>query len=517
MTINEPTSGITKTISPLTPEQRRVVMERFDRANQVIATGDFDYGIQLLLTCCKLDPANLQYRQTLRRTQKAKYDNNLRGSRLASVSTVKSRTRMKLAKRNQGYLEILEYGEIILSSNPWDLDAQMDMAEAADNLGLLDVAIFLLDQARQKYPKDATLNRALARLFEKRGNFAHAITLWQLVKEVAPKDVEASHKAKDLAASETIKRGNYVEGASASSEQPSLNATGNASESPTGTTTLGKTAETAALASGTSKSAKKETSTIDRISRETTDLLQKIQASPTDPSLYLQLAHVYARHHQFERARSALQQGLSATGNHYSITYELLELELDPLRKDLAITEHKIAQAKLRTSDDTDESPSLSELEVIHTKLKKEINQREIDLWRAKSARFPNEFGHRIELGIRLFRAELYDQAIVEFQQARRDPRQPWKALLNLGHCFKKRNNWKLAQRNYEEALAQLPSTEEEARKEVLYELAIGLAEHNEFLRAVELAHELANLDFSFRNISTLIDQWEARLQEAES
>ena len=81
------------------------------------------------------------------------------------------------------------------------------MAEAFDALGLGDLAVFTLDQARQKYPKDATLNRALARLFEKRGDFQKAIVLWQLVKEKHPTDVEAAHKAKDLAASETIAKG----------------------------------------------------------------------------------------------------------------------------------------------------------------------------------------------------------------------------------------------------------------------------------------------------------------------
>ena len=37
--------------------------------------------------------------------------------------------------------------------------------------------------------------------------------LWQLVKEAHPTDVEAAHKAKDLAASETIARGQYEEAA----------------------------------------------------------------------------------------------------------------------------------------------------------------------------------------------------------------------------------------------------------------------------------------------------------------
>ncbi len=50
------------------PEHRRVAAGQFERANQVVATGNFDYGIRLLLSCCQLDPSNLIYRQALRRT-----------------------------------------------------------------------------------------------------------------------------------------------------------------------------------------------------------------------------------------------------------------------------------------------------------------------------------------------------------------------------------------------------------------------------------------------------------------
>ena len=38
------------------PEQRRVTAGQFERANQVIAKGDFDYGVRLLLSCCHRTP-----------------------------------------------------------------------------------------------------------------------------------------------------------------------------------------------------------------------------------------------------------------------------------------------------------------------------------------------------------------------------------------------------------------------------------------------------------------------------
>src|ERR671922_1347246 len=144
-------------LHPPSPEHRRIAAGKFERANQVVATGNFDYAIHLLLDCCKLDPANLLYRQALRRTEKARYRNNLRGSWLAWLTTWPTRARLKTALRAREYLKALEHGEQILARNPWDVGAQMDMAASAVVLGLLDLAIWSLEQARQKQARDPAL------------------------------------------------------------------------------------------------------------------------------------------------------------------------------------------------------------------------------------------------------------------------------------------------------------------------------------------------------------------------
>jgi len=459
----------------LSPEQRRAAAGQFDRANQVIAAGNHDYGIQLLLSCCKLDPGNLVYRQTLRRTEKAKYKNNLRGSRFAALSTSAAKARLKLAKRSRNHLKVLEHGEEVLTGNPWDTGTQMDMGEAADALGLLDMAIWILDQARQKDAELPALNRSLARLFEKRGNFTQAIFLWTLVKKVDPSDVEANHKAKDLSASETIARGNYEEAMG-------------------GDAMAGKVAPEGD--SGPRSS--------DRITREVKALETRIQTNPTHPSGYIQLSNLFRREKLQQQAREALQKGLDATGNHYQLSFELAEMELEPFRSDLALTEEKLK------ADSQNE-----ELRKIRHGLQKEINTRELDLFRLKADRFPNELAHRLEVGIRLMRLGQIDEAIKELQAARADNRIQWRSLWFLGHCFKSRNNWRLAKRNFEEALQNLPPGEDATRKEILFQLAQGSADAGDLSAAVELGHELANLDFGYKDIGRRLDEWEARVQQA--
>lgn len=488
---DRPKSPLSAGLTPPSAEHKQVALASFNKAKEAIKEGQYDYAIELLMTCCRLDPGNFFYRQTLRKTQKEKYGNNLRGSRLAFLTTRGKKARLKAAKRAGKYLQVLEIGEEILCKNPWDLSTQMDMAEAFDALGFSDLAVFSLDQARQKYPSDATLNRALARLFEKRGDFQKAIALWQLVREKYPNDVEAAHKAKDLAAAETIQRGQYQETASGSRESPALH----------------KIEDAAKL--------KQE-----KLAREAEPILKRIEADPTEPSLYVQLANLYRRYGQEDRARHALQQGLGPTGNDYRLQAELLDLELNPIRKNLDEVENRIRilQAKAgqqqQDTDDADEA-SMEELQQLRHKLAREVILREIELFRLKADRFPTDLTYRLELGMRLLKGDRAEEAIAELQQARKDERLKWKAGLYLGLAFKKRKNWRLAQRNFEEALAAVPSSEEAAKKEILFQLASGAAEEGEWQRAVDLGHELANLDYNYKNIGQLLDDWTTRLQSA--
>src|SRR5947209_3775657 len=176
------------TVPSPSPEHRRVAVGQFERANQVIASGNYDYAIQLLLTCCKLDPANLIYRQALRRTEKRKYNNNQRGSRFAFLTNGLRIARVQAALARHDYLPVLELAEQVLLRNPWDVGTQLAMAQAADALGLLDLAVWTLEQARQKDSKHVKVNRHLARLYEQRGNFAQAIALWEMIRKALPND-----------------------------------------------------------------------------------------------------------------------------------------------------------------------------------------------------------------------------------------------------------------------------------------------------------------------------------------
>ena len=473
------------TLPRLTTQQRQAAVGQFERANQILkAGGDIDYTLNLLLTCCKIDPGNLTYRQTLRQTQRTKYQNNEKGQPLATFWSLGTRLKLKKSMLKQQYAEALIQAELICMRNPWDLGAHLNMAKAFEGLSLNDHALWTLEQIRAVHPKNPKVNRPLARLYEKRGNFNQAIALWELVRVAEPHDIEAQRKAKDLAASATIAKGRYEE--AARGEVP---------------TQLAQPEKDADFEMDTMEQTEPMTEVVaDRNPREVAQALERIKKNPKNANAYLHLVSIYKKADQFDKARDTLKQALEATSNSFEIAQELLDLDIEPMRRDLAVTEERLRK-----------TPNDTELQGIRNKLTKEIHTQELAYYRQRSDRFPTDTGARFEMGLRLLRVGQTEEAIKELQAVRNDPRFHGKALFYLGFCFKARNNWRLALRNFEEALQNLGENEMFLRKEAMYYSALGHAETNDFNRALELGSDLANLDYNYKNISTLLEQWQSK------
>jgi serine/threonine protein kinase len=204
-------------LSPLTPEQRNAAMGQFERATEAIASRQRDYARHLLFSCCKLDPGNLVFRQALRRFLQAEEMLRRRRGPLSWLATWVLRAKLKTAKQTREYLKVLEYGERLLARQQGDAGASVDMAEAAEALGLLPLAVWLLEQAWKRDRSPPLLSRALAQLHERQGNYGRAGLLWKSLAEANPADVEAHQKVQNLAAKETIARGRYESAARESS------------------------------------------------------------------------------------------------------------------------------------------------------------------------------------------------------------------------------------------------------------------------------------------------------------
>jgi serine/threonine protein kinase len=193
----------------LSLEQVQAAAAQFERAQQAATKGNLEYALELLLSCCKLDPLTPSFRQKLReigRRVDARKGTGLLGG---WISTLSLRGRFRAARKARDVRKTLEYGEELLLRNPVDMKTHVEMAEAAEQAGLTRLAAWLLEQSRVQDPEYVPALRALALLYERLKDFHQAIAAWEALKKLRPHDGEAARKVQHLSANYAMSRGRF--------------------------------------------------------------------------------------------------------------------------------------------------------------------------------------------------------------------------------------------------------------------------------------------------------------------
>jgi serine/threonine protein kinase len=195
----------------ITVEQRRAAAGQYERACEVLGSDkqEKSYAHELLVSCCKLDPANTAYRRQLRQVGQDLHRRQGLGRWLSLPAALKSKALLKTAKAARDHRKVLEHGEAILARSPEDVATHLAMADAAAGLDLPFLEIWLLEQAYKEVPDSPEPMRRLAEAYEQQKELDKAIAMWQRVEKVLPQDLEASRKINALSASHTISRGKY--------------------------------------------------------------------------------------------------------------------------------------------------------------------------------------------------------------------------------------------------------------------------------------------------------------------
>jgi hypothetical protein len=178
-------------------EQRRMAAELFARAGEVLYKGDPTYALELLLSSCKLDAGCITHRQRLREVGRQVRSLNAGGG--PDTRTIRAtRGRLRSAHGLGDHRKVLEYGEELLSRCPDDGLAHVEMAAAAEALGLPTLSVWLLEEAHDRVPGDLDVLRALARTCERHGQLDAALVVWQRIHRARSSDGEASARIEAL-------------------------------------------------------------------------------------------------------------------------------------------------------------------------------------------------------------------------------------------------------------------------------------------------------------------------------
>lgn len=183
-------------------------------------SAELSASIRELEQLCFKDPANIDARRALRRLTAERKQQRRWGNWLASLWTIPVRARIGLARCLRRPASVLYWGEKLVGEKPRAMGTHCRMARAAETLGQIDLAIWLLGKARQEDARSLVVNRELARLCETQGLTKEAGYLWRTVALLAPVDVEAQFKARDMAALHTIAQNAWNPMAAVDSSRP---------------------------------------------------------------------------------------------------------------------------------------------------------------------------------------------------------------------------------------------------------------------------------------------------------
>lgn len=464
---------------------KKIAADCWRRGNEALSKENWDYSIEMFTTATKLDPGALLYRQTKRGAERKKYGDNKSGSKMGVLKLAGIKTKIKNSRRKKDWAAVDQLAEEGLSLNPWDAVLNAEMAEACQNQGFEDAAIFGFKMAIENDKSNKTYYTNLGELLEEKREFKSARECWEMAFKLDPMDGRARSKVTELMATETRVRGGY-EGADKSSgvKKQSAYDEGRATREER------HKAQAGGAPDGPGQSVE-------------ADLQRQIRKEPENKDNYIKLGDLYRRDGRLDEAKENYEKAYEFSGKDVNIGEQVENIELDQLREKLT------AAREVFNADRANE-----EAKKQVTLLSKALIKREIEVFTKRVERYPADMKVKYELAQRFIRLKKWSQAIPLLQQCVKDTRISSDALVALGKCFYADGKKELAKRQFEKALPKLsPDEKEDIYKEAHYLLASLYAASNQKTEAEDHYSEVLAVDYEYRDARERLE----KLQSGEA
>ncbi len=453
---------------PISPAKRKRLQKVFEHASKQVSQDNFDYATELLGQCVLGDPGNLVYVQSYIGNLQKKYKNNRKGANfIAQLGQRGAKNAARKAVTQEKWMEVIRNGLKVLTVNPWDVGTLTAMATASEKMGDDEVELFYLKCALQANMNDPDVNLQCAEALAARSQYDQAIACLHRVEKVRPEDEEVQKLISKYAVQKTIDRGGLGKGAPTKTQQAAV------SEGP-------------------------------EISREE-QLKQAVRRKPDELVPYQELSQYYIDEEQYEKAATVMEKAYEVSGEDADVRERWEDVQLRALR-----------QRIIAAQDEVDKGGGEPAKEAL-TKAQNALVEKEVEVFEKRVERYPNNLEFKFKLGQRYQLAGRYNDAIKQFQASRTDPRRKGVCMLCLGQCFQKIKQNRLAMSHYESAIQEIPDRDAENRKTALY-LAGKISMRLEDLETAEKhLTTLAGLDFTYRDVSALLDTIAQRRENDEA
>ena len=419
-----------------------------------MARGGYEYADKIYFAECVLqDPGNPIYAQTFLANLKKKFgDKKKKPSSFVSAGK-------KLVVDARKPENVFKVNIEALQSNPWDIESLIATGKACEALGYPESAIIYFQAAIDVDPNHLGANTVCCAALREAADYDGAIVCAQRVLKRQPNNHDIRKRLNDLYAEKAIHKGKYAQG-----------------RQPVDTTAVPEDEDVM----GRSLTVEEQ-------------IERRIAKNPLDTANYAELAQWYYRQSELVKAEECYARAVSVSQDAPEMVEQLLDAQKKRLR----------AEA-LRLKEEYEKNPN-EELKSVFFSTRDQYDDKCMELAQHRVKHYPEHTGYRYEYGTLLKKRGHVKEAITEFQFAKSEPSRLGECLLALGQCFQMIKQYKLAMTHYDEALQTLESGD--SKKKALYsamKLAFALEDYS---LAETYGHQLAAIDFSYRDIGDLLEQ----------
>ncbi|PWL69764.1 MAG: hypothetical protein DBY30_00025 [Verrucomicrobia bacterium] len=434
------------------------------------------YTIDICATILAKYPSCVDVRKIMRQAQFKKYG---KGNPVAKLSgdvqgMVLSMKAPSMIKKGQA-LEVMAQAEHLLSQCPQNASALKALASAAESLSYWGTAASAYMAIAQFQPKNEKNLLALANAYVKNKQPDEAAQVCEQILRRNPSNGDAQALARSASVIKTMNKGNWEkEGGDFRDKLKSAD-------------------ETSDLEKAASLVSDEET-----LGRMVDRLREQIKTDPENVNLYREICANLRTLRRYSEALEYVRQARQQPLGKGDTTLEKWEHDFI-----VADMENKIETLKAKLEENPDDAATKAELE----ELSKKEHDYKLENARLMVERYPNDFNYRYIYGQLLFEDGKLDDAIMQFQLSQRNPKVRLQSLLGLGRAF-------ILGAKYDLAVDQLEIAKKEskimndAKKEIIYELATAYEKMGEAEKAFNEFKEIYSADISYKDVSKKINDY---------
>jgi tetratricopeptide (TPR) repeat protein len=434
------------------------------KADAAIEQSNLSYAVKLLGSVLKIEPGFLEGRKKLRAAEMAiagpPKKRGLFGATGLGLGKLKS-----LSKKDP--VATLELIEKELEKDPYNPSANDLLFDTALRANMLDTAAFALETVRKGTPENTKLLHKLAEFYLNRDMPEYSAKVYKEICNQDHTDTDAIKGEKDAIARHSMTK----------------------SRSSTGEFLVKDESERLEH----EKSAR-AAMTRDQLEDKRDQLIEEYTADVNNIEVVKKLADVYEQLEDWAMSHQMFDWAHGLSSGDVALKHKAAYM------KDRAADEG-IKELQTRVRDNPDDEEARAQLEEVQkTRVAEQVAERT-----KRVEQNPTDPQLRYDLGLALYHAGDYSEAIPHLQQATRNPHIRTRVLLLLGRTFDAKGMSDMAVKQLSDANADLHGMDN-IKKEVLYELGLIHEKIGDQTAALGCFKQIYEVDYGYRDIAKRVE-----------